>query len=66
MRAIFRMQPPSPFTKRARWQASLLLDAGADPKLADKDGRLSVQYALSRHYLHTALKFREDRMPLCI
>lgn len=39
---------------------SLLLEAGADPKLTDNAGWLPAQYALSRHYYHTALKFGEE------
>ena len=39
---------------------TLLLEAGADPKLTDNAGLLPAQYALSRHYYHTTLKFGED------
>lgn len=39
---------------------TLLLEAGADPKLTDNAGWLPAQYALSRHYYHTTLKFGEE------
>ena len=39
---------------------TLLLEAGADDKLIDNAGWLAVQYALSRHYYHTALQFGEE------
>ena len=39
---------------------ALLLAAGADDKLEDNAGWLAVQYALSRHYYHTALQFGEE------
>ena len=37
-----------------------LLEAGANDKLADNAGWLPVQYALSRHYYHTALRFGRE------
>ena len=39
---------------------TLLLEAGADDKLIDNAGWLAVQYALSRHYFHTAVQFGEE------
>jgi len=39
---------------------TLLLEAGADAKLTDNAGWLPAQYALSRHYYHTTLKFGEE------
>ncbi|KAL9957839.1 hypothetical protein ACROYT_G034787, partial [Oculina patagonica] len=39
---------------------ALLLESGADDKLTDNADWLPVQYALSRHCYHTALKFGEE------
>ena len=39
---------------------AMLLEAGADDKAKDDAGWLAVQYALSRHYYHTALPFGEE------
>ena len=36
---------------------TLLLEAGADDKVTDNSGWFAVQYALSRHYYHTAAQF---------
>lgn len=38
---------------------TLLLEAGADGKIKDDAGWMAVQYALSRHYWHSALPFGE-------
>ena len=38
---------------------TLLLEAGADGEIKDDAGWMAVQYALSRHYWHSALPFGE-------
>ena len=44
---------------------TLLLEAGADNKIKDDAGWMAVQYALSRHYCHTALPFGEKYLRDC-
>lgn len=44
---------------------TLLLEAGADGKKKDDAGWMAVQYALSRHYCHTALPFGEKYLRDC-
>lgn len=44
---------------------TLLLEAGADGKIKDDAGWMAVQYALSRHYCHTALPFGEKYLTDC-
>ena len=44
---------------------TLLLEAGADGKIKDDAGWMAVQYALARHYCHTALPFGEKYLRDC-
>ena len=44
---------------------TLLLEAGADGEIKDDAGWMAVQYALSRHYCHTALPFGEKYLRDC-